>query len=56
MVLLFVSKSFKLVETMVGIPVSADVVKMVGRSKRFPIAAWARIDWRNSTVLKSRTS
>jgi hypothetical protein len=32
-------------------PVSAEVVRMVGRSKRFPIAAWAMMLWRNSTVL-----
>lgn len=33
-----------------GVPVSADVVKIVGRLKSFPRAAWARMELRNSTT------
>jgi hypothetical protein len=47
----FFSGRYWLGEGIVLVPVSADVVKMVGRSKRFPIAAWAMMLWRNSTVL-----
>lgn len=33
-----------------GLPESADVVRIVGRPKRFPRAAWARMLFLNSAV------
>lgn len=37
------------------VPVSADVVKMVGRLNKFPNAAWASMLFRNSVGVKSLT-